>query len=158
MPWLPLMEDSGEVLTWKLTLEGTLESADDDILLEFIDTSSILGEPTIERQFIDTIIRLTSENAHYSLFKNLKKIISDSGEDLSNLAIWALMGVVKENLQKLGILLGALPDGNIHIIAVWPKAFSDQLRSDPSLIEEVIEKFGSDPDFWTQADLIVGFI
>jgi hypothetical protein len=153
------MEDKNdEKLTWKLTLEGTTEGPEDDIELEFIDTSNILGEPTIERQFIDTIINLTSEHNHYSLFKNLKKIISDSGEDLSSLAIWALMGVVKENLQKLGILLGALPDGNIHIIAVWPTAFSDQLRADPSLIEDVIEKFGSDPNFWVQADLIVGFI
>lgn len=143
-------------LLWKITLENTQEGPEDDLQLEFIDVSNILGEPTIERQFIDTLIKLTSNQKQYALFRNLKQIISDSGENVSSLAIWALMGVVKENSQKLGILLGALPNGAIHIIAVWPQSFADQLQADAKLIEEVIEKFTVEPEFWQQVDLIIG--
>ena len=49
-----MMDDTD--LTWILILEGGSESDDDDLELQFIDTSNIMGEPTIERSFVDKII------------------------------------------------------------------------------------------------------
>ncbi len=151
------MEDNQEKAIWRIVLEGVEEDEDDDLELIFTDTSNLLGEPTIERNFIASVIIKTAKFDHYSLFKNLKKIISDTNEDVTNLAIWVLLGVVAENQQKVGFILGALPDGNIHIVAAWPNSFIDQLRSDPKLLEEVLERFSEDPDFWLQVDLIVGY-
>jgi len=151
------MDETDEKAIWRIVLEGVEEDDDDDMELIFTDTSNLLGEPTIERKFIDSIIVKTAKLDHYSLFKNLKKIISDSNEDVTNLAIWMLLGVVQENQQKVGFLLGALPNGNIHIVAAWPNTFIDQLRSDPKLLEEVLERFSNDPEFWKQVDLIVGY-
>ncbi|MDH5401515.1 MAG: hypothetical protein OEY49_03400 [Candidatus Heimdallarchaeota archaeon] len=144
-------------LNWKLTLEGSDEGEDDDLKLTFVDTSNILGEPKIERQFIDTIIKNTKKYDHYSIFRNLKKIISDKNEDMTGLAIWALLGIVKEKSQRVGLLLGSLAEGGVHIIAAWPSSFTDQLRADVSLLDVVLDKFISDPSFWTQVDLVIGF-
>ena len=142
---------------WRLTLEGAREGEEDDLELEFIDTSNILGEPTIDRQFIDTIILNAQNYDNYSIFRNLKKIVSDTGKDMGGLAIWALMGIVKENSQRIGLLLGSLMEGGIHLIGAWPSTFADQLRGDITLIDIVLDNFGSDPAFWKQVDLIVGF-
>ncbi|MHA2031498.1 MAG: hypothetical protein ACW99A_05405 [Candidatus Kariarchaeaceae archaeon] len=144
-------------LTWKLTLEGSSEAQDDDLELIFLDTSNIMGEPTIERSFVDTIISLSKNLDNYSVFRNLKQIISDKGEDMTGHAIWALLGIVKENSQRVGLLIGALAEGGIHIIAAWPDSFADQLRSDVSLLDIVLDNFTSRPDFWKQVDLIIGF-
>jgi len=145
-------------LNWKLTLEGSSEAKDDDLELVFLDTSNIIGEPTIERTFIDRIINLSRNLDHYSVFRNLKKIISDKGEDMTGHAIWALLGIVKENSQRVGLLLGALAGGGVHIIAAWPDSFADQMRSDVSLLDIVLDNFTSQPDFWKQVDLIIGFL
>ncbi|MHA2250247.1 MAG: hypothetical protein ACXAD7_07790 [Candidatus Kariarchaeaceae archaeon] len=144
-------------LEWKLTLEGTSTGEEDDLELNFIDTSNILGEPTIERQFVDTIIGHTKQYSHYSIFRNLKKIISDKGEDMTGMAIWALLGIVKENSQRVGLLLGSLAEGGVHIIAAWPNSFADQLRGDTSLLDLVLDNFSTNPNFWNQVDFIVGF-
>ena len=144
-------------LTWTLILEGGSESDDDDLELQFIDTSNIMGEPTIERSFVDKMINLSKNLENYSVFRNLKKITSDKGEDMTGHAIWALLGIVKENSQRIGLLLGALAEGGIHIIAAWPESFADQLRSDVSLLDNVLDNFVTRPDFWTQVDLIIGF-
>lgn len=145
-------------LAWKLTLEGSTEGTDDDLELIFLDTSNIIGEPTIERTFVDRIINLSRNSDNYSVFRNLKKIISDKGEDMTGHAIWALLGIVKENSQRVGLLLGALDSGGVHIIAAWPDSFADQLRSDVSLLDVVLDNFTSRPDFWKQVDLIIGFL
>ncbi len=148
-----------EVPTWKLVLEGADDTTEtDDFLLEFFDVSSILGEPTLDRAFIDTIVKFSVEHEHYSIFRNLKEITSDTGENMTGLAIWALMGIVKDTGQKIGILFGALADGRVHLIAVWPRDFYDQIRADSLLIDRIIEKFSNDPKFWAQVDLIIGFI
>lgn len=144
-------------LTWNLTLEGSSESLDDDLELQFLDTSNIIGEPTIERSFVDRIINLSRTLDNYSVFRNLKKIVSDKGEDMTGHAIWALLGIVKENSQRIGLLIGALAEGGVHIIAAWPESFADQLRSDVSLLDIVLDNFTSRPDFWKQVDLIIGF-
>ena len=144
-------------LNWRLTLEGAVEGDEDDLELEFIDISNILGEPTIERQFIDTILLNSQNYDNYSVFRNLKKVVSDTGKDMSGLAIWALMGIVRENSQRIGLLLGSLMDGGVHIIAAWPSTFADQLRGDTTIIDIVLDNFGSDPTFWKQVDLIIGF-
>ena len=73
------------------------------------------------------------------------------------MAIWALLGIVKENSQRVGLLLGSLPEGNLHIIAAWPDSFADQLRADDSLLDVVLDSFVRNPPFWKQVDLIVGF-
>ena len=148
---------SEERLVWSLTLEGTSENDDDDLVLEFVDTSNIFGEPTIERQLVDTIISNAKKHDHYSVFRNLKKIISDKGETMTGLAIWALLGIVKENSQRVGLLLGSLIEGGVHIVAAWPDSFADQLRGDISLLDTVLDNFSSNPVFWKQVDLIVGF-
>jgi hypothetical protein len=144
-------------LLWKLTLEGTSSGEEDDLELQFIDTSNILGEPTIERQFVDSIIKNAKKVDHYSIFRNLKQVISDKGEDMTGMAIWALLGIVKENSQRVGLLLGSLAEGGVHIMAAWPDSFTDQLRSDTSLLDLVLDNFSSNPEFWKQVDLIVGF-
>jgi len=146
-----------ETLSWKLVLEGAHEGEDDDLELEFIDASNIFGEPTIEKSFVDAIIQLAKERENYSVFRNLKKIISDKGEDMTGMAIWALLGIVSENSQRVGLLLGSLEEGGVHIIAAWPNSFADQLRGDVSLLDVVLDNFTSNPDFWKQVDLIVGF-
>lgn len=146
-----------ETLTWKLVLEGSTESESDDLELHFIDASNIFGEPTIERSFVDAIISHSAKKEHYSVFRNLKKIISDKGEDMTGMAIWALLGIVKENSQRVGLLLGSLETGGVHIIAAWPNSFADQLRGDVSLLDIVLDNFTSNPDFWKQVDLVVGF-
>ena len=144
-------------LSWKLTLEGAESSVEDDLELEFIDTSNILGEPTIERQFIDDIIRNAKKYENYSIFRNLKRIISDTGKEMTGMAIWCLMGIVQENSQRVGLLLGSLIEGGVHIIAAWPTTFADQLRSDINLIDIVLDNFSSNASFWKQVDLIIGF-
>lgn len=145
--------------TWKLVMEGAdLTSDQDDLMINFYDVSSILGEPTLDRSFIDSIVKLSVQLEHYSVFRNLKKITSDKGEDMTGLAIWALMGIQRETGKKVGILFGALADGRIHLIAVWPKNFFDELKADSLLIDRLIEKFTEEPEFWAQVDLIIGFI
>lgn len=144
-------------LFWKLTLEGSDEGDEDDLELEFVDTSNILGEPVIEMSFIDKILKNTKDFENYAIFRNVKKIISDSGEDFTGMAIWALLGIVNENSQRVGLLLGSLADGGVHIIAAWPATFADQLRSDVSLIDIVLDNFSSNPSFWKQVDLVIGF-
>lgn len=144
-------------LNWKLSLEGSNSSEDDDLELQFTDTSNIVGEPTIDREFIDNLLKNTKKYPHYSVFRNLKKIISDKGEDKTGLAIWALLGIVKENSQRVGLLLGSLAEGGVHIIAAWPNSFADQLRGDVSLLDLVLDNFTSLPEFWKQVDLVVGF-
>jgi len=144
-------------LNWKLTLEGASDETEDDLELEFIDTSNILGEPTIERQFIEDIIRNCRTYDNYSVFRNVKKIISDNGKDMTGMAIWCLLGIVNENSQRVGLLLGSLIEGGVHIIAAWPTTFADQLRSDINLIDIVMDNFSRNPSFWKQVDLIVGF-
>ena len=141
---------------WKLILEGSDPVTDDDLELEFTDTSNILGEPTIERQFIDDIIRNGRKYENYAIFRNIKKIISDSGRDMTNMAIWCLLGIVSENSQRIGLLLGSLVEGGIHIIAAWPTTFADQLRGDTSIIDIVMDNFANNPTFWKQVDLIIG--
>ncbi len=145
--------------TWQLILEGADQTSDkDDMLIKFFDVSTILGEPTLDRSFIDTIVKLSVELDHYSVFRNLKKIISDTGEDMTGLAIWALMGIMRETGQKIGILFGALADGRIHLIAIWPRQFYDEIKEDTLLIDRIIEKFTNEPDYWAQVDLIIGYI
>ena len=144
-------------LTWKITIENMGKNTNDKLQLEFIDTTSILGEPTIENEYINSIHNLTQQQKHYSLFNNLCKIISDTGEDVSADAIWALLGVVKESKQRIGFLLGALSERMIHIIAVWPNFFADELRTQPKLFEEVLENFVSKPEFWKQVDLVIKY-
>ncbi|MHA2171423.1 MAG: hypothetical protein ACXADH_03615 [Candidatus Kariarchaeaceae archaeon] len=144
-------------LFWTLTLEGTKSGDEDDIELQFIDTSNILGEPTVERQFVNSIINNSKKLEHYSVFRNLKKIVSDKGEDMTGMAIWALLGIVNEDSQRVGLLLGSLAEGGVHVIAAWPTSFADQLRGDVSLLNLVLDNFSSNPSFWKQVDLIVGF-
>ncbi|MHA2503259.1 MAG: hypothetical protein ACXAE3_10345 [Candidatus Kariarchaeaceae archaeon] len=144
-------------LGWKVILDGADPTEDDDLELEFIDTSNILGEPTIERQFLDDIIKNTRSFENYSVFRNLKKIYSDTGKDMTGMAIWCLLGIVQENSQRVGLLLGSLIEGGVHIIAAWPTTFADQLRGDISLIDVVLDNFSSNPSFWKQVDLIIGF-
>ncbi len=145
--------------TWKLVMEGAdLTSDKDDLLINFFDVSPLLGEPTLDRSFIDEIVRLALDFEHYSVFRNLKKITSDKGEDMTGLAIWALMGIQRETGKRIGILFGAMADGRIHLIAVWPKDFYNELKADTLLIDRLIEKFTEEPDFWAQVDLIIGFI
>ena len=145
-------------LTWKITLEENMEKDTlNSMQLEFIDTTNILGEPTIEKEYINSVLNLVQREKHYSLFNNLSKIISDTGEDASSDAIWLLLGVTKENKQKVGFLLGALSEKIIHIIAVWPNFFADQLRAQPKLFEEVLENLVSMPKFWKQVDLVIQY-
>lgn len=144
-------------LKWIITLEGAEASEDDDMELHFTDTSNIFGEPTIQRSFLDKVISLTRQEEHYSVFRNLKKVISDKGEDLTGMAIWTLLGIVRENSQRVGLLLGSLAEGELHIMAAWPETFADQLRADDSLLDVVLDSFVRNPGFWKQVDLIVGF-
>ncbi|MCY3411660.1 MAG: hypothetical protein INQ03_08525 [Candidatus Heimdallarchaeota archaeon] len=144
-------------IVWKITLEGSEEGESDDLELIFTDTSNILGEPVISREFLDSIIDLTKTHEHYSIFRNLKKIISDKGEDMTGSAIWALLGIVKQNSQRIGLLLGSLTDGGVHIIGSWPETFTDQLRTDTSLVDIVLNNFINTQKFWEQVDLIIGF-
>lgn len=142
---------------WKVILEGSSTIEDDDLELEFFDTSNILGEPTLERQFLDTLVSNSKTQENYSVFANIKKITSESGEDMTGNAIWVLLGIVRENSQRVGLLLGSLIDGGVHIIGCWPSTFADQLRSDVSLIDIVLDNFGSNYQFWKQVDLITGY-
>ena len=142
--------------TWEIVLEGTQEGTEDDLKLIFFDTSSILGEPMVERTFIDSVIENTKKYDNYSIFRNLKKIMSDKGLDMSGRAIWALLGIVKQNNQKIGLLLGSLPE-SLHIIGCWPRVLADQLRGDSSLIDHILENFVNNAEFWNQVDLIIGF-
>ena len=146
-----------ESIAWKLTLEGSDSNDTDDLQLIFQDTSNILGEPVISREFLDTLIKLSQKEDNYSVFRNLKKIISDKNEDMTNSAIWALLGIVSENSQRVGLLLGALNDGGLHVIASWPNTFTDQLRTDSSLLDIVLDNYINNPQFWKQVDLIIGF-
>ena len=142
---------------WKIILDGADSSHDDDLELEFIDTSNILGEPTIEKQFLDDIIKKTRKFDNYSVFRNLKKVVSNTGKDMTGMALWCLLGIVQENSQRVGLLLGSLIEGGVHIIAAWPTTFADQLRSEINLIDVVLDNFSSNPSFWKQVDLIIGF-
>lgn len=148
---------SKDKLVWKLILEGKKESISDDVELTFTDTSNILGEPVVSRQFLDVIIGMTQRYAHYAFFRNLKQVISDKNEDMTKKAIWALMGVVKQNSQRVGLLLGTLSEGSIHIIASWPDNFTDQLRTDSTLVDVVLNYFATNPEFWDNVDLIIGY-
>ncbi len=145
---------SSEKLIWRLTF-GTADKSK-DLDMEFTDTSNILGEPIISREFIDSIIKMTQTNENYDLYKKIKKIYSDKNEDLSNHAIWALLGIVKQNSQRVGLLLGSLLEGSIHLIGSWPDNFTDQLRTDSTLVDIVLNNFIKNPDFWSQVDLIIG--
>ena len=102
-------------ISWQLTLEGKNDDSTDDLELEFIDTSNILGEPVVSRDFLDEIVKMTQNYQNYAIFRNLKQIINDKGEDVSKQAIWALLGIVKQNSQKVGLLLGSLTDGSVHL-------------------------------------------
>lgn len=148
---------SQESIVWKLTLEGTDSDDSDDLQLIFQDTSNILGEPVISREFLESLIKMSQKHDNYSIFRNLKKIISDKNEDMTNSAIWALLGIVNENSQRVGLLLGALNDGGLHVIASWPNTFTDQLRTDSSLVDIVLDNFINTPKFWKQVDLVIGF-
>ena len=110
-----------ESLVWKLTLEGTSSEEDDDLELQFIDTSNILGEPTIERQFIDTIINRAKKLEHYSIFRNLKRIISDKGEDMTGSAIWVLLGVVPCRKSPAEIFACARQGGIVNAVDGFPR-------------------------------------
>ena len=152
-----MSEELSNVAAWEVILEGEEDGAIDDIHLKFIDSSKFLGNVTIEKQLLDSIIKLASENDHYSIFKNLKKILSDTGDDVTALAICALMGVAHNSDLKLGFLLGVLSDMSLNIIGVWPSSFADQLRVDPNIFQEVVDTFIFKPDFWDQVELILGY-
>ncbi len=144
---------------WIVRLEGVDSSSEfDDVLIEFVDISSFLGEPTVDRSFLDTLINYSNLYEHYSVYRNLKQVVSNTGDDLSELAIFALLGVVKQNNQRIGILFGILPDNRLHVIAVWPRIFVERLRSDSLLLDSVIEKYSNDVEFWEQVDLVIGYV
>ena len=143
--------------TWKIVFEASEEGPDDDLTLEFVDASEIIGELVLNETFIDHIVQNAKIYDTYSIFRNVKSIESDSGEDLTGRAIWALLGITEETSDKIGFLLGSLRDGGHHVVALWPDDFANRVREETDIWKELIQKFGDDPDFWKQVDLIVGY-
>ena len=143
--------------TWKITFEATSPRPDDDLILEFVDASELIGEPVLNETFIDHIVQHAKTHDTYSIFRNVKEIVSDSGEDLTGRAIWALLGITSEDDEKIGFLLGSLQKGGYHVIGFWPEEFATKIQEDETIWRDKIQQFGADPSFWRQVDLIIGY-
>ncbi|MHA1848976.1 MAG: hypothetical protein ACTSYS_09655 [Promethearchaeota archaeon] len=145
-----------EFLYWDVIFDGGDPGPSDDFSLKFVDGSALIGEPLLKNEFLDDLIFLIKKYDHYNVIGNIKKIIDDAGDDQSDKNIYALLGILKNEL-KVGFLLGNVTENELdfwHVAAVWPEDFAVEIVKNQEIFKNALLLILDKPDEWSRVDLI----
>jgi hypothetical protein len=142
---------------WDVTFDGEDPGLSDDFVLNFVDSSFLVGEPLLKNNFLDDIIILVKKHDHYNIIGNIKEIIDDAGEIQTDKNIYAILGILKNGL-RVGFLLGNLIENGQdfwHVAAIWPEEFAEKVIEDQAVFQNALMLFIDKPEIWTRVDVIV---
>lgn len=140
---------------WEVTLSG--ETPDSEIKIAFTDASEIFENTIgVNDIFIHKLLDLIKENENYSIYTGIKKVVSPSGEDKSDRALFILVGEDKHEV-KFAILLGQVDEKTWIIVGFWPDAFAEACKEHNEILESILQSVLFNPDNWKFIEFVVPF-
>lgn len=141
---------------WSIFLTGKEpDDPEKDWTLIFYDTKEIFEEKLIlKKQYMDDLLDKVKEQEHYHFIRNIRTVISSTGENLSDKALFIILATGKEKPIKFGILLGSLKDGGMHTIALWPKLFAQAVAQDAKIVSAFISRSIQNPEWFSDLNLL----
>ncbi len=146
---------------WTVMFDGEDPGPSDDFVFKFRSLESLNIETrdyALDEKYVEALIKHTEIYDHYSIFGNIKKIVSPDGKEYSGKAFYALVGFYKskdggEDLG-VGVLIAKLLAGDFDVLGIWPDDVAEMSQGDPEKIDRLFRNFLDYPDEWSDVMII----
>jgi len=123
--------------------------------LEFLDADSFLGKELILKpEFMKDLLERMKESKHYRFLRIIKTIISSDNEDLTDKAVYLILATSAEENLRIGIMLGSLKEGGLHVIAIWPEAFAQAISENNDILFGFMTRLVKDPQWFLDVNIL----
>ncbi|MFX1295787.1 MAG: hypothetical protein ACFFD2_13165 [Promethearchaeota archaeon] len=140
---------------WSVLMAGKSKDAQEDWSLTFFDATEIFKQKlVINNQFLDNLIKKIREIEYYHFIRNVRSVISPSGEDFSDKAIDIVLATSTKKKLKFGVIFGSLKDGGLHVLAIWPEALAKAIVEDKEVLGAFISRLIESPEWYSDVNLI----
>ena len=139
---------------WKVTFEGEEPGTADDFILSFTDMRDVVGNFwALKEKVIELLAELVDRHENYHAIGNIKDVATPGEEEVDVGAVWALLGIDKDDL-RFGFLLVAIKEGTL-LVGLWPEPYAEAAKENSRLIGGVIAAMLERPDNWKRVDVVL---
>ena len=137
--------------------EGEIEGPATDFEMYFEDLESIYGEGqryTMTKKYLDMLYEKLKLYDHYMQVRNIKRIISPTGDDKTGTDIFVILAYFRDTNAKFGLLMCKYANTNVGLIGLWPDTVVEMVKNDVQFLENVVDSLVFAPDHWKTVYLI----
>jgi len=139
---------------WKVTIAGYDPKKTEGITLEMIDADDIIGKQIImEKDYFNILNENIKEYDKYGTFPNILRVISPSGEDMTNYQFTMILARTKEG-QPAAILLAAIENNQYKLMAIWPPDLANICKDDVKTVKQLLVMLTEVPQYWETVYLL----
>ncbi|MEX2720839.1 MAG: hypothetical protein Q6362_005410 [Candidatus Wukongarchaeota archaeon] len=142
---------------WKVVFEGPETGAEDDYVLDFTDTKTVLNEEIfLKKEYITKLTSIMREDKiRYHFIGNIKSCLDPDEVERIGEPFYALVGTEKEEDHRCGILFTKEPENLFPVVGIWPKEFAEACKKSSKILDQVLVSFIEKPEVWRHVGLIV---
>ncbi len=142
---------------WKVVFEGPEKGKEDDYVLDFTDTKTVLNEEIfLKKEYITKLTSIMREDKiRYHFIGNIKSCLDPDEVERIGEPFYALIGTEKEKDHRCGILFTKEPENLFPVVGIWPKEFAEACKKSSKILDQVLVSFIEKPEVWRHVGLIV---